>query len=113
MNSTISIHEIFGADVRSRSTVTKLADMIACDLTIDVIDFSDVTFITRSVADEIYQIVKATHRQLKLVGQEGVVAVMLQAVTETNEAPRVHPIDNAVVKVFDNMKALSSYMRNS
>lgn len=113
MNSTLYIHQLFGTDVRSRSSVAKLAEILASDASIRVIDFSEVDFITRSVADEIYQIVKHASWPIRMIGQTGVVSVMLRAVAETNEAPRVRPIDNAVVKVFNNMKELSSYLRNS
>ncbi len=82
--------------------------MLAINAKDIVIDFSNVVFISRSVADEICNLLD-DYPSLSIKGMSGDVAMMYNVVSEGRKRPRVYTEINAKVYHLKDMKELSEF----
>lgn len=109
MGKVIKISELIGTDVRSRSN----AGIIQAELDGEngniSLDFSGVTFVSRSFADELCNILD-NNSNVKLVNTIQIVKTMIDIVKEGRTKKRVRVVDNSEIKEFDTMESLSSFL---
>lgn len=99
MKHLIYVKDAIGADIRTRSFFRRDAERLIGGLGVEaVLDFAGVEFISRSVADEICNLL-AVHRQLSVVGMSGDVEMMYHVVVNGRSAPRQYPATTGI-KVY-------------
>lgn len=95
---TINLSNICGTEVLSRANVRKLYEYI--DNSTETVDMSDVTFISRSVADELCNLCKEfTH--LSLIGLSDSVDTMLRIVIKGRSMKREYATKAKVSTTFN------------
>ena len=98
MTTTIHISLSIGADIRIRSFFRQDIDRMLENLTGPVdLDFSDVVFISRSVADEICNVIE-DYPSASITGMNGDVQMMYTVVNRGRKMPRVY--DEVTAKVI-------------
>lgn len=108
----IKLSDICGMEVLSRANIRKLYDYVDC--TTETIDMSDITFISRSVADELCNLCNK-FPQLSLVGLSDNVDTMLKIVHKGRSMKREYKSKAKVSMTFncktmdDLRKALLQY----
>lgn len=111
MKKKIKIAELLSTDVRSRSNAEKIRGEIKKNSKEVVLDFSGVTFISRSFTDELYTVISVCkNKHIDLINTSDVVASMLKAVKSGREKKRVRPNNDSEIKEFDDMESLSHYL---
>ena len=85
MNEMIKLYDLFGTEIRSRSNADVLREKIL-DCNISIIDLSQITFISRSFADELCNL------------------------SESRKNKRIRKTDNAEMKEFSDFKSLSNFL---
>lgn len=109
MEKRILIAQIISTDVRSRSR----AQIIRNELDIEaknLLDFSGVTFISRSFADELYSIKdEFANYDINIVEMLGVVKAMYEAVQFTRNQKRIREDKKSEIKDIEDINSLSSY----
>lgn len=109
MNHIISIIEKMGTDLRTRSFFRRDAETIILPIEGEIIfDFSGVEFISRSVADEICNLLE-DYPDLSIRGMAGDVEKMYRLVVEGRCRPREYSEMNAKVVHLKNMRELSDF----
>ena len=107
---TLILREILGTSITSRVRAEVITAYLKNNPDVDVIDFEGVTFISRSFADEFYQIMRQIDRPIEVKGENSIVTAMLAAVQKTNTTQRVRPVDNPKIKSFSRFEDLSEYL---
>lgn len=111
MNQTIKLHDIFSADLFSRSRAAKLPSYINSNVDQVILDFDGINFISRSFADEVCNLIddhKNIHFDMRNQNQE--VATMMMRVTEGRQQERKRGIAHPKMYEFDNMESLSAFL---
>ena len=106
MKEIIKLHDLLGSEIRSRSNAEILREKIA-EHSGSIIDLSDVSFISRSFADELCILVEK--HIIQLHNASGVVQNMLSVVSESRKKKRVRKTDDTKIKEFDDMESLTSF----
>lgn len=104
----IKVADICGKEVLSRSNAKRLASQLPDDCV--VLDLSEVTFITRSVADELLGLVDHSLRVVDIVGQHGAVATMLDIVSSARKSQRAPIKHQTEVISCDTMEEFSKIL---
>ena len=81
----IKLYDLFGTEIRSRSNADVLREKIL-DCNISIIDLSQITFISRSFADELCNL------------------------SESRKNKGIRKTDNAEMKEFSDFKSLSNFL---
>lgn len=105
---TIILKDICGAEVLSRANVRKLYEVVNNDT--EILDFSDVTFISRSVADELCNLPEK-FPFLEFSGMNEEVEMMHNIVSKGRDVKRVYT-SKAKVSVTYNCKTMED-LRNT
>ena len=109
MEKIISIEKKLGKDLRTRSFFRRdIEGLIEKDDTEVMLDFSGVIFVSRSVADEIYNLL-LDYPNMKIRGLAGDVDKMYNVVKNGRMRPREYPADNVRVVHLKTMKELVSF----
>lgn len=109
MKKTIRISELIGTDVRSRSNAEIIRSAIDGETGDIYLDFSNVTFVSRSFADELCTIMDNS-KNIHLDNTIQIVRSMINAVKEGRSKKRVRTDDNSEMKKIDTMEGLSSFL---
>ena len=104
MNEMIKLYDLFGTEIRSRSNADVLREKIL-DCNISIIDLSQITFISRSFADELCNLSESDN--IKIYNAKGIVKNML---SESRKNKRIRKTDNAEMKEFSDFKSLSNFL---
>ena len=107
MNEMIKLYDLFGTEIRSRSNTDVLREKIL-DCNISIIDLSQITFISRSFADELCNLSESDN--IKIYNAKGIVKNMLSIVSESRKNKRIRRTDNAEMKEFSDFKSLSNFL---
>ena len=107
MNEMIKLYDLFGTEIRSRSNADVLREKIL-DCNISIIDLSQITFISRSFADELCNLSESDN--IKIYNAKGIVKNMLSIVPESRKNKRIRKTDNAEMKEFSDFKSLSNFL---
>lgn len=111
MIRVFNVSEIIGTDVRSRSAADSIRHACMAECPPDVLDFGEVSFISRSFADELYTILQV-FPATKIVGMCDAVKNMYDVVMKGRSTVRQRIPEDVVVRNFSNIKELSAFMRN-
>ena len=109
MERTFKIAELISTDIRTRANadiIRSAVNGVKCDI---ILDFIGVTFISRSFADELYNVMDE-YKNITLTNEEKVVKSMLDAVSQSRRSKRNPIEDNAEMRKFDDMASLSSFL---
>ncbi len=110
MNETIKIADILGPQVRSRVKGDTLREF-AFDGKPHVLDMEGVTFISRSFADELCNILES-NSLLKVSNASGIVKEMIDIVSKSRKHKRVRKNEDSEIYKFDNLESLSEFLLN-
>lgn len=72
MNEMIKLYDLFGTEIRSRSNADVLREKIL-NCNISIIDLSQITFISRSFADELCNLSESDN--IKIYNAKGIVKI--------------------------------------
>lgn len=113
MKQTLSLKKIYAADLFSRSRVSQLLQYINSNADEVVLDFDGINFISRSFADELWNIID-NHNDKKyiFIGQTDEVQTMISRVQESRKRERNRGIVHPQMYSFNNMDSLSSFLLN-
>ncbi len=109
MNKTIKIAELISTDIRSRSNADKIRVAIKDANSEVVLDFSNVTFMSRSFADELYNI-KTEYANICMVNMSDLVKSMFDAVCHGRSQKRKFDEDKSEMKSFSDIESLSAFL---
>lgn len=108
MNKIINISTLISTDIRSRANANIIRSAIdGIDDNI-ILDFKDVTFVSRSFMDEVYNIMEE-YEGIRLINMSGFVKTMFDAVTRGRQNKRTLPNSESEIKVLKDMKSLESF----
>ncbi len=109
MNNTIHISTHLGNDLRTRSFFRRdIERLIDKEHQNSILDFTGVEFISRSVADEICNLI-ADFPSLSIIGMDGDVRTMYELVLRGRIQPREYPNLNAKVYHLKTFKEMQDF----
>ena len=98
------LKDMLGSDVRSRVNARKIYERLE-DSRISKIDLSGIEFVSRSVADEFWNIIEA--KGVEFVNPSLIVSNMMVIVNEGRKSHRVR-VEHSEIVVCDNMEDLKA-----
>lgn len=105
----IKIAELISTDIRSRANAEIIKSAIdGIDESI-TLDFTGVTFISRSFADELYNLLD-DYKNISLAGMEDFVNSMYETVVQGRLSKRIFNHETSEIKVCEDMGSLSSFL---
>lgn len=111
MKQTIIFKELFSTELYTRSKATELKDCIHEDADEVEFNFSDVTFMSRSFADELYNITDSFKDKTFIYTHcNDVVETMMTKVSEGRNRERVRGFSNPKILEFKDLKSLEEYL---
>lgn len=109
MKPTLQISSLLGIDLRTRSFFRRDIEKIISRCVADtVLDFRGVIFISRSVADELCNLLD-DHPYLTVTGMERDVRMMYEVVVRGRNQPREYPPSNAKVYHLNTFKEMQDF----
>lgn len=106
MENIIKVMDILGSDIRSRLNAERIRDRIDGQT---VVDFSGVEFMSRSFADELYNICHE-NPLVRIDGMSDFVRSMYNTVSDGRQRKRVRKDDQGEVLQFNNVESLSEFL---
>lgn len=109
MNKIIPISTLISTDIRSRANaniIRSAIDGITDNITLD---FSNVSFMSRSFTDELYNVMEE-HKNITFINMSPFVTSMWDAVIQGRKTKRVSSTDTSEIKEFKDMKSLESFL---
>ena len=106
METIIKVIDLLGSDIRSRLNAEKIRNRIDGQT---VMDFSGVKFMSRSFADELYNICHG-NALVRLEGMSEFVHSMYNTVSDGRQRKRVRKEDNGEILKFDKVESLSEFL---
>ena len=107
MEQTILISKTLGCDVRSRSNVERMKECMS-NMHSYVFDMNNVTFISRSVADEFCNL--ADDFTVRFINNSELVDNMLKVVAESRHKHRLRDTKDAQIIECKDMESLSAVL---
>lgn len=108
---TLKIAELIGTDIRTRRFFRNDMERILPRDTSVMLDFTGVAFVSRSVADEIYNVLE-DYPLARVCHLEGDVGMMYEVVRKGRRAPREYDPVNAKVVTLTNMTDLMRFFES-
>lgn len=109
MKTIIRLSTTLGQDIRTRMFFRRDIEKLITPLAMNaVLDFSDVEFISRSVADEICNLLE-DYPSLEVANMAGDTARMFRIVSQGRKQPREYSDLKAKIYHLKNMKELSDF----
>lgn len=109
MEKVLNISVLVSTDIRSRANANIIRSFIDGVSGKIILDFSGVTFISRSFADELYNILNEWDN-VSLANESELVKSMLEAVSLSRKNKRVQNNNTSEIKEIDDMKSLESFL---
>ena len=111
MKQTLSLKNIYAADLFSRSRAQQLLQYISGNTDEVVLDFEGIIFISRSFADELCNIIDDNKdKKFVFTKQASEVQTMISRVQEGRKQERKRGIMHPKMYSFNNMEKLSSFL---
>ena len=111
MIQTIRLYDIYRADLFSRAKAAELASHINSDADSVVLDFSGIGFMSRSFADELYNIIAAqAPRTFDFVGRSHDIESLMQKVADGRTRERQFGIQHPQMLTFDTKDSLAVFL---
>ena len=110
----IKISTLISSDVRSRSNAEIIRSAINGISDKIILDFSGVSFVSRSFTDELCSIVEhCKNITIDMINMSEIVKTMIEAVEKGRKNRRIRTKDDSEIKEFDDIKSLSKFHSNS
>lgn len=111
MKQTIRLSDIYSADLFTRSKATELNAMLRQETGEVELDFDGISFMSRSFADELYNVVE-NFKQCKFTysNRNEEVTAMMEKVSEGRQRERKRGISHAKIYEFHDMESLSNFL---
>lgn len=107
----IKISALISSDVRSRSNAEIIRSAIDGISDKVVLDFSGVSFVSRSFTDELCLIIEhCKNITIDMVNMSDIVRTMIEAVKKGRENRRVRIKDDSEIREFDDIESLSKFL---
>jgi hypothetical protein len=106
MEKIIKLAEVISTDIRSRANAEILKNQISSGNDI-MLDFEGVTFISRSFADELYNLTEHVNANVGMCNMCPLVKNMLAAVADGRSKKRVHNVTDDDIYICNDMESLS------
>lgn len=111
MSQTLSLHDIYCADLFSRAKAAELASHISTDADSIVLDFTGITFMSRSFTDELLTIIEAqAPRTFHYEGRNPDIVTMMQKVADGRKRERRLGIQHPQMLNFETKENLSEFL---
>ncbi len=111
MKQIIRLHDIYSADLYTRSRASELRARINDNANEVTIDFEGIGFMSRSFADEVCNIIDdLKEKTFSFTGQNNDVATMMTKVREGRSRERKRGVGNAKMYEFKDMESLSKFL---
>ena len=111
MTQIIKLYDIYHADLFSRAKSAQLADHINSEADTVILNFTGITFMSRSFADELYNIVIAfPTKTFRYHGRNKDIITMMKKVAEGRTRERQLGIPPAQMLSFDSQSKLSDFL---
>lgn len=109
MKKTLKISEIISTDIRSRANINIINSALDGIKGNVILDFSNVTFVSRSFADELYNLLNE-NKNLSISNMTDFVSSMYNIVCEGRKSKRVFESQQSEIKEFDDMNSLAVFL---
>ena len=109
MDKIIKIAQLISTDIRSRANVNIIRSAIDGINENIILDFTDVTFMSRSFADELYNLMNE-HEHISLSNMDNFVHSMLDAVIQGRKSKRIFKQESSEIKECEDMNSLASFL---
>lgn len=109
MDKILKIAELISSDIRSRANVNIIRSAIDGVNKNIILDFTDVIFMSRSFADELYNLLNES-KNISLSNMNDIVQSMFNAVEQGRTSKRIFESESSEIKEFDDMKSLASFL---
>lgn len=109
MDKVIKIAELLSTDIRSRANANLIRAEIEGVSGNITLDFANVTFISRSFTDELYNVMSG-HGNITLAQMSDIVESMWNAVSKGRNMQRRPLKGHSEIKEFEDMKSLESFL---
>lgn len=103
---TIVLKEILGLELQTRKSARSIAAMIDSEC---ILDFADVSFMSRSFADEICSLIEEKHN-VTVINMNPALHTLFDIVKAGRLTPRTITSSNAEIKTFNDLESLSTYL---
>lgn len=108
---TLSIAELLSSDIRSRSNGDKIRRSIS-DAREVTLDFTNVRFISRSFADELYNIVSEIGDGVRICAMNKDVDAMYNLVSKSRQKKREFKNDGGEILRFEDPNELFAFLKS-
>lgn len=105
---TLIVKDILGNDIRTRARIFELTSRMG-DSDECVLDFQDVTFISRSFADELISMKDGVSRTIRFINLNDELNTLLQIV-ERGRNSKYRPKESEPIIVLNTMKDLEGFL---
>lgn len=109
MDKTFKIADLLSTDIRSRANANIIRSLIDGVRGQIILDFTGVSFVSRSFTDELYNITQE-NRKITLTNLSDFVQTMLDAVIQGRTNKRNPLADNSEIVEFKDMESLSTFL---
>lgn len=109
MNTMFKIADLISTDIRSRANAAIIRSAIDGIKENVALDFSGVTFVSRSFTDELYNVIKE-NKNVSLVNMSTFVKSMWEAVSKGRNSKRVLKQNKSEIREFDDMNSLATFL---
>ena len=111
MKQTIKLYDIYSADLFTRSSASELRSSIDEKADEVTLDFEGVSFMSRSFADEVCNIIDdIPSKAFTFINQNEDVATMMTKVRESRHRERIRGVGNAKIYEFKDLESLSAFL---
>lgn len=111
MKQTIQLFNIFGSDLFSRARANILYSVIDSKTDSVILDFSEISFMSRSFTDEILNIMDSNNdKSFRFINCNDIVKSMLRVVSNGREHERNLGIPHPKMYKFENQTHLAEFL---
>ena len=111
MTQTITLFDIYHADLFSRAKATLLVDIINHEADTVILDFESITFMSRSFTDELYNIViDSRDKEFRYIHRNDDTRIMMEKVAEGRNRERQLGIPPAQMYTFNSQSELAEFL---
>lgn len=107
--NTIIVKDVLGTEVRSRISIAAIKQQIVKGER-NIIDMTGIAFISRSFADELYNL-EQDYNNVSFIGESENVGKMMKVVWEGRRRKRVRAEDPTTIKDFSSAENFLSFLQ--
>ncbi len=107
--STVRISKLLSTDIRSRANANIIRSLVDGVKGSVILDFTGVTFISRSFADELYNVIEE-HKNIVMKNETNFVKSMMLVIIQSRKSKKRFYRAESEIKEFEDMKSLESFL---